>query len=290
VRPRRAAEQGAALLIVLWMLLILSLLAAAFLATTRSDLAIARNEVESAKARELADAGVSRAVLALVDGNPQRRWRADGTRYVWRFGGGTVALRIVAETGKIDLNAAPEAVLLSLFRHAGAGEDASARLAEEAVARRVPAPQIVTAGGPLTIDPGEPGFAAIEDLGALPGMAAPVLHQALPLVTVYSGAPTVDPATAPREVLLALPGASEADVDQFIAARDAQAAGAGPALAPPSSLAPYLAAATPRALTITADARTDTGGRFVREALVLLNDPQGRPFVVKRWAQALAPE
>ncbi len=285
------AERGAALLIVLWMLLLLSLLAAAFISTTRSDLAIARNDIESARARELADAGVARAVLAFSEPDPARRWRADGTRYEWRFGGGTIAVAIVAESGKIDLNAAPRAVLESLFRRAGADAGASARLADAALARREEAAQVQIAAagaGPAAIDPGEPAFAAIEDLGTVPGMTPPVLYAALPLVTVYSRLPTVDPSAAPRAVLLALPGASEADVDQFIAARTAQAEGTGLALAPPPSLAPFLAPAASSAITITSSARTDTGARFVRAALVSLRDAQGRPFVVKRWSQAMS--
>ncbi len=288
--PRRDGERGAALLIVLWMLLLLSLLAAAFLSTTRSDLAISRNLIESARARELADAGVARAVLAISDADPKRRWREDGTRYEWRFGGGTIAVAIVGESGKIDLNAAPEPVLESLFRRAGADAAASLRLADEALSRRATLPPARIAAASGAIDPGEPAFATIEDLGSLPGIAASVLQAALPLVTVYSRAATVDPDTVPRDVLLALPGASATDVQQFIAAREAQAAGTGPALAAPPSLAPYLAAAMASAVTITADARTDTGARFVRAALVFLRDVRGRPFVVKRWAQALEPD
>jgi len=287
--PKRDGQRGAALLIVLWMLLLLSLLAAAFLSTTRSDVAIARNDVESARARELADAGVARAVLAVGQSDPKLRWRADGTPYTWPFGGGTVSLTIVAESGKIDLNAAPEAVLQTLFRASGADDATSAQLAGEAMARRAANPplQVVAVNG--AIDPGMPPFADVEDLGALPGIPPQVLHAAMPLVTVYSGAATIDPATAPRGVLLALPGASPGDIDQFIAARAAQAEGKGIGGAPPPALAPFLAPATSQAFTVTSDARTDTGARFVRRALVFLRDAQGRPYVVKRWAQGFDP-
>lgn len=289
-RARARRERGAALIIVLWMLLLLSLLAAAFISTSRSDLAIARNDVEAARARALADAGITRAVLAITEPDPAKRWRSDGTAYEWPFGGGVVTVEIVGESGKIDLNAAPEAVLQSLFRRAGADAAESARLAAAVLARRAArAAAALPAGGPPPpIDPGEPAFAEIEDLGTLPGIAAPVLHAALPLVTVYSRLPTVDPTTAPRDVLLALPGADPAEIDPFIAARRAQAEGSGIALAPPPSLAPYLVPAAAPAVTITADATTDTGARFERAALVLLRDAQGQPFVVKRWSQSMS--
>jgi general secretion pathway protein K len=58
-------RRGIALLAVLGALVLLSVIAAAFLTETRSQTKLARNAVENAKARALADAGVHRAVLAL---------------------------------------------------------------------------------------------------------------------------------------------------------------------------------------------------------------------------------
>ena len=286
----RPDERGAALLIVLWMLLLMSLLAAAFVSTTRSDLAIARNAVESARARALADAGITRAAVGLSESDPRFRWRADGTPYRWAFGGGTVTVAIVGEVGKIDLNAAPPDVLESLFRYAGAGDEA-ASIAQAVLDRRQAPPGAQTpADDGAAIDPNEPGFATIDDLGGVPGMTAPLLHAVLPLVTVLSGAPTVDPNTAPRGVLLSLPGADPADIDAFLAARDQQAAGNAVPAPPPASIAPYLGPGAISAVTIHAAAMTETGAAFERDALVLLRAGLGAPFVVKRWAQSFTPE
>jgi general secretion pathway protein K len=287
---RRRGERGAALLIVLWMLLLMSLLAAAFIATTRSDLAIARNDVESARARALADAGIARAALALGDPDPRFRWRIDGTPYRWSFGGGTVTASIVGEGGKIDINTAPVDVIASLFHHAGAGAAATG-LAQGVLDRRQP--QVVaqpSGGGSASIDPNHPAFASVDDLGALPGMTAPLLHTVLPLVTVSTRVPTVDPNAAPREVLLSLPHADPGEVDAFIAARTEQAQGNPVAATPPPSIAQYLAPSPVSAVTIRAVATTDTGAVFVREALVQLRDAQGNPFVVRRWTRNIAPE
>jgi len=286
----RIRQRGAALLIVLWMLLLMSLLAAAFVATTRSDLAIARNDVESARASALADAGITRAALALGDGNPVLRWRVDGTPYRWAFGGGTITVTIVGEGGKIDLNAAPLEVIESLFRHAGAGA-AAADLAQAVLDRRQARPAQQQVGDDrATIDPSEPAFASIDDLGALPGMTAPLLHAVLPLVTVYTRVPTIDPNAAPREVLLSLPGADPAEIDAFLAARVQQVGGDAVPAPPPASIARYLAAAAISAVTIRAAATTDTGAVFVREALVQMRDIQGTPYAVRRWTQSVAPE
>ena len=279
-----------ALLIVLWMLLLMSLLAAAFVSTSRSDLAIARNDVESARARALADAGVTRAAVALGERDPQFRWRVDGTPYRWEFGGGAITVSITSEGGKIDINAAPIEVLASLFRFAGAG-DAAADLAQAVFDRRAAAPAAQPAADErATIDPNQRGFATIDDLGGVPGMTAPLLHALLPLVTVQSRVPTVDPTVAPRAVMLALPGADAAEIDAFLAARARQAQGNAAPAPPPASIAQYLTPVAVSAVTIRAAATTDTGAVFVREALVLMRDTQGSLFVVKRWAQSIAPE
>jgi general secretion pathway protein K len=287
---RRRSERGAALLIVLWMLLLMGLLAAAFVSTTRSDLAVARNAVESARARALADAGITRATVALSAVDPNARWRADGTPYRWAFGGGTVTVSIVGEGGKIDLNAAPPEVIASLFRYAGAG-NAAADLAQAVIDRRQPpAGTPAPADDRAAIDPNEPAFATIDELGGVPGMTAVLLHAVLPLVTVLSRVSTVDANAAPRDVLLALPGADPGEIDAFLAARAQQAAGNGVAPPPPASIAQYLGPAAMSAVTIRATAATATGAVFVREALVVMRDPQGLPFIVKRWAQSIAPE
>jgi general secretion pathway protein K len=282
-------ERGAALLVVLWMILVLSLLAAAFIVTTRSDLLIARNEVESARANALADAGIARAVIGLGDPNLAFRWRSDGTPYRWPFGAGVVTVEIVSEDGKIDLNAASQDMLQSLFAHAGASADLSHSLADAVLARRQARLGALMPEAGM-IDSRAPAFATIEDLGLLPGMTAPLEQAVLPLVTVYSGIPTVDPQTTPRAVLLSLPGAEPAEIDAFVAARTAQAEGSPVAALPPASVARYLGGATTQFVTIRASAVTDRGARYVREATVQLRDAQGLPFVVKSWSQAVTAE
>jgi general secretion pathway protein K len=282
-------QEGAALLIVLWMLLLLSLLATSFAVTQRSDLQMARNGIESARARELADAGVSRAVAAVGQLDPRFRWRVDGTDYRWAFGGGTVIISIAGENGKIDVNNAPAAVLESLFRHVGADDDLAARLAQEIVDRRdAMASAARNGGGTGGLAAGTAAFLAIDQLGDLPGMTPRLLQAVLPLVTVNSGAAKVDPDTATRAVLLSLPGADATEIETFLASRTEGAAQPSASIALPASIAGYLAPAALSAVTIRADARTDRGAEFVRDALVLLRDGEGSPYVVERWAQDLA--
>ncbi len=60
-------SRGIALVVVLWALTLLAVIAVSFTMTTRTDTKIVRNLVENAKAGALADAGVYRATLGLLE-------------------------------------------------------------------------------------------------------------------------------------------------------------------------------------------------------------------------------
>ncbi len=91
---RAREHRGLALVTVLWVLMLLSLIAASFMRTTRTEINLTRNLIESAKAEVLADAGVYRAILGLLDSDPERAWRADRKIRKFSLGGGTVQVWI----------------------------------------------------------------------------------------------------------------------------------------------------------------------------------------------------
>lgn len=63
---------GLALVTVLWVLVLLALVAASFTRTTRTEINLTRNLIESAKAEALADAGVYRAIHELLSPQSER--------------------------------------------------------------------------------------------------------------------------------------------------------------------------------------------------------------------------
>ena len=69
-KPMRDAsdgrQRGIALIAVLWGLVLLAIIAASVTATSRTETRLAHNLVENAKAQALADAGIHRAVLGLL--------------------------------------------------------------------------------------------------------------------------------------------------------------------------------------------------------------------------------
>ena len=116
-RPR-----GLALVMVLWVLVLLSVIAAGFTATTRTEMRLVANLVDGARAEAHAEAGVCRAILALLEPDETHHWRADGTVYTVPFEGGEVLISIQDESGKIDLNQAPPELLRGLFISIGLDE------------------------------------------------------------------------------------------------------------------------------------------------------------------------
>ena len=63
---RRCPTRGIALVAVLWVVSLLAAVAASFATTVRSETVVARNQIQNAEVRALADAGFYRTVVALA--------------------------------------------------------------------------------------------------------------------------------------------------------------------------------------------------------------------------------
>src|SRR5215813_11847299 len=103
------------LLSVLWGLALLAAIATSFLAAGSTSYRLARNAVDAMQVDVAAEAAVNRVVLALLDLNPERRWRTDGAARVIEFEGTRMQVRVQDELGRIDLNNADGTLLIGLF-------------------------------------------------------------------------------------------------------------------------------------------------------------------------------
>ena len=275
---RATGQRGIALVAVLWGLAILSIIAAAFLADTRSQGTIARNLMENAKAQALADAGVYRAIAGILSIDPAIAWRADGTAYQLSLGEGEVLITIADEGGKVDINRAQDRLLRELFEGSGMPENDAAALidairdfADRDDDRRPAGAEdddYVAAG--LEWGAKDAPFEAVEELQQVLGMSRPLYDRLAPFLTVYSGRAQVNPVVAPREVLMAMPGLGEEQVDALLARRaegDARVRSVG------------------TAFTIRAAAVTSGGGQFIREAVVQRTADRRNPYLIREWRQ-----
>jgi general secretion pathway protein K len=105
-----------AIVTVLWTIALLTALAVSLLFTGNVSSKLARNALQVAQQDAIAEAAVSRAVLALLDPRVDKRWRPDGAPQDFRFDAVPVRIRIQDELGRIDLNHADESLLINLFR------------------------------------------------------------------------------------------------------------------------------------------------------------------------------
>ncbi len=290
--PSRA-ERGFALLLVIWVVALLAVLAAGVAADSSSEAMIARNRMDAAQARALADSGVTLAILGVLDPNPATRWPADGRVRKVRFAKGSIAITLQDEGGKIDLNDAPIDLIVGLADEFALAPEIRAALLNGIAERRddfkaaaaPPPARFYLGADSYAADIAGWPFADPSELQLLPGVTRAAYDRLLPYLTVYSQSATLNPLTALPEALLAVPGISPQDVEFYLGTRDqAQAGIEKPAL---SGADRYVQVGALHAVTITAKALTEIGASFTRQAVVMISPNLPiRPYRILSWRQA----
>ncbi len=290
-RGTRDAERGFALVSVLAILALLALLVGGFALASRRSLAESRGALETARAQAQAEAGVSLAIAHLIDPDAAQRWNDNGTSHVVRFDGTDIRVTLQDAAGELDLNWAPIELIGSLLAEAGASGDQAQQILDAIAARRQagalpsapPGERSGAAllGGPHLKDLATAPFRLVEDLKSLPGVDQDLFDRIRPFLTVWSESRKIDPASAPRGVLLTLPGIAATDADAILAARTPTGNQPRPTL--PDDALPYIGAQDPRAVTILAEA-----GRIRRRVVISLTGRPNQPVQILEWQQDFA--
>lgn len=293
----RVRDAGVALVVVLWGLVLLAIIAAGVASGSRTAVTLARNGTDNAAARAIADAGIYRAVLGMIDRRPQMRWRADGTEYPLTLGDGEARITIQDEMGKIDLNAAPDALVRAILTGIGL-EDETADALVDAIADFRDKDDLTRLNGAEDSDyraagrdhgPKNARFETVDELRRVLGVTPEIYRLLAPLVTVYSGRQGINPVTAPHALLLALPGGDPGQIDELVAGRTPAAGGTGPAILQAiqkiagisfSSTTSYATVATVRA-----EARLSSGAVYIREAIIRITGRPASPYLILAWRQ-----
>lgn len=121
--PRRGAR-GAALLLVLWLITLLTALVGSFALAARIENMQAHVLARGLVARNAARAGIEYALTRVELDDPRLQWRPDGQPHEWRYADARVEIRIVDESGKVDLNQADATLLAGLLQAIGGGAPA----------------------------------------------------------------------------------------------------------------------------------------------------------------------
>lgn len=284
-------QSGIALVMVLWVLALLSVIAGSLVFSSRTEVLMAGNMAAVAQAEALADAGVYQAIHELV--RPQTdllRWKGDGLPHLWKFQGADLRVTILDESAKVDLNAAPTVLLKGLLRVMGIAEPDADALSD-AVADWRDADDLRSLHGAEKSDyaaagrdygPANAPFETIEELRQVLGMSDDLYRKLEPLVTVYSRQSGINAAVAPREVLLALPGATPEQVNLFLEQRRILLEQGLPA--PPFPGGQGLSTgAIGSVFSIQVEAIMSDNVRFFREAVVRMTGDTRGPVMVLAW-------
>jgi general secretion pathway protein K len=286
---RQRREEGVALILVLWVVALLAIFAVSFVHGADTQTKIVRNDYDLARARVLADTGVSLAILDILYQLPEAR-RLDGSRRELTYEDATIRVRLQNEAGKIDLNHAPPEVLASLLRTSGSDADAAAGLAaavDEWKRHRLSGWNQL-GDRTATIGVARP-FLALEELREVPGVTQEIYDRVSPFLTILSESDRIDPLSAPREVLLSLPGADAREVEAYVAAR--AEIGPDPARLPGlDSIRAYLGNGMLAYVSISSEGRVLPRARFIRDATVSLLVAGGERFRFVAWQQGRDPD
>lgn len=287
-------QSGVALVLVLWVITLLAVIAGNFAFSMRGEAQIAHNLLVNAQVKMRADAGVQLVWFELIKPlSDAQRLQANGIAREFMLEGSIVRVSLLDESGKIDLNTASDELLKSLFKSAGLSEDASAKLLNTVLDWRSPGylkrlngakEEDYRAAGKNYGPPNAP-FETVDELQRVLGVTPELYARLAPALTVYSKQPGINPAFAPREVLLALPGMNPVVAEQYIVQRQQAFMNEQPA--PPLSGASAVSVGSGfSSYLVRSEATMTDGTAFVRQTIVRTTSDPKQPIVVLTWGES----
>lgn len=279
------AQRGAALVLVMWLVALLAAVIGAYAATSRIEYMQGRVLHGAVIAESAARAGLEYALVRVQSRVPEDAWIPDGRPYRWQFGAAEVEVRIVDESGKVDLNAADLDLLTGLFAAVGIeGADAEAlaaavvdwRDADELTQPLGGAedPQYAAAGLPYGAK--DAPFETVAELEQVLGVDREVFTAVEPWLTVFSGMPQPDRRFAGGPVLQAL------GLDPLVVEAQREAGGLD---------APDLVGAGTGTYSIDSRARLADGRQSVLRAVVRAGGGglPGSAYLPLQWEEGATP-
>ena len=281
-------EAGFVLIAVLWMLAALATLASIYSVYTRNTAVASHVYDDRLQAEASILAGVEMAAYRQLAG--AERDRPPQGRFGLRVGRSAVEVRFRSEAARIDLNAAPAVVLSGLFTAVGAPPDRAKTFADRVVGWRTrDEANTVSKEAKLYGDlhlPYPPRLAPFDnalELSLLPGIPKPVVEKILPLVTVFSGAATVDVRVADPLALMALPGMTPEILDKVLKARAAGSIDPARLIDMLGPAKEHASVDPPKAVRAEIEVEFDGGRRVRAEVVFRLKEGGEDPYDLLYW-------
>jgi general secretion pathway protein K len=267
-------QDGFALVAVIWAIGLISLLFVTYIAAARYRAIEAFSMSQRARMEALANAAVNRAIFEIMAGMPKgepstRRFGEVGVPLLCGMHDGTVvSVSVWNESGKVDLNTAQPELIDALVKSAANAEGDYRAIALSILRMRQPTAS--AEAGASSGGPAPPRFRSVMELGRVAGVGSEMANSLLPLVTVNSGSPGVNPRVASDDVLRAISGGN-ARVSRAQMERSASAF--------------LLADAPGRAFMIAGEAAAASGARFSRDAIVEFAPGPPLTYSIREWRQ-----
>jgi len=221
------SQKGMALVLVLWLVVLLSVLATGHARNVHTETNLVSQQMETAQARALAEAGAQRAILDLMSG-AARQWPTNGTASSFKFDGHDIYIAIRDASGLIDLNSANAELLGALISAAGPDQMTRQRIVDAILDWR-DADNLTHLYGAedddyhaagLTWSARDGAFTSVDELLYVMGMTADIFDRVSPYLTIYSERPGVDLEYAPPFLISALTGQEIEVIEDLTAARE----------------------------------------------------------------------
>jgi len=281
---------GFALILVIWAIVLLASLAAGFAFAVRHEIRVAGDMASVARAEAAASAALHTAALLLGRADPEERWQADTRLRSMPWPDAVIGVRVQSESGRIDINRAPRALLLGLFAQFFPPGRADALVdalidwrddddePEPAGAEREAYEQAGYSYGPANAP-----FNSVNELSRVLGFDGQIRDTLRPYLTVHSRRPRINVLGADLIVLLSVPGVDRDIAATLVAQRDRILTEGGrmdfTAL---RSGRQYLESRpNDRLLSIDIDVRLDSGFRRREHAVIQLNRTRGYTLLAR---------
>lgn len=282
-------QRGVALILVLWILSILTLMASSFSLTMRRESAGVMAIKVNLEANAQAQAGLTLAQMMLLNEDETKRWRIDGSIYEIETEKATTRIRILSETGKIDINSADSKLLHHVLMSAPLETQEQTNLEnaildwrdEDETTRPFGAEKTEYRAAKLRYAPRNKPFRSMEELQMVKGMNADVFNWMQPIFTVYAAGQTeVDMNLATRDVLNLLPEVDANLLDSYFLARQQSVINHTPLPTIPRSTNAGQAMAQDVENTTESDTVSEIGVVSVTVETIMENDAQATIHVV----------
>jgi general secretion pathway protein K len=286
-------QRGVVLVTVLWLIALLSALAIAASITFRGFASVVALDRDRVQAEALLTGGIEAAVHTI-----DRLGDAplDELESTITLGTGSVRTHLSDEGGRIDIGKAPVEILAALFRSVGVSVRDADAIALAIASLRTPPDAAGGATGrpqPPAGPPGAPGasvkkvnaelpFTDIRQLALIPGIAPDWVTAIAPLATVY-GNETVNPLSAPAQVIAALPGVDPSRVQAFMQMRDNFPADVTQLASILGTDKKYLALKKPSAVSAHLTATLVNGFTQAARAVIVPMPESAQPYRILVW-------